>query len=268
MAEGVPDNKENTNEQQNASLAPIMRRYGRRAGDAQGSATWLISFTDVMALMLTFFVLLFAMSNPKEEEWTEFTNTVQENFNRFNGQVLNRGQQDAINIEKVNWSKALDLNYLRVILEKLIEQEPNLKVAKLINQRGGIISLPQEMLFNTGQASVKSEANKALFALAGTLTRIKNRIEIVGHTDPRPIISGRFQSNWHLSLARASSVAAVLENVGYERPVVVRGQAAGRYTDIPANLGEVERLDLSRRVDIIVMEDDGKRLKLFDISGP
>lgn len=267
MADNAPDNQDD--EKENISAAPIMRRYGRRAGDAQESSAWLISFTDVMALMLTFFVLLFAMSHPKEEEWDEFTDTVHENFNRFNGQVLNRGQQDAINIEKVNWSKALDLNYLRVILEKLIEQEPNLKVAKLINQRGGlIISLPQEMLFNTGQASVKSEANKALFALAGTLMRIKNRIEIVGHTDPRPITSGRFQSNWHLSLARASSVAAVLENVGYERPVVVRGQAAGRYADIPANLGEVERLDLSRRVDIIVMEDDGKRLKLFDISGP
>jgi chemotaxis protein MotB len=111
MVDRPSDNQESTNEQSNASSAPIMRRYGRRAGDAQGSSAWLVSFTDVMALMLTFFVLLFAMSHPKEEEWDEFTDTVQENFNRFNGQVLNRGQQDAINIEKVNWSKALDLNY-------------------------------------------------------------------------------------------------------------------------------------------------------------
>lgn len=245
-----------------------VRRYGRRMGDNQdGNSIWLVSFADVMALMLTFFVLLFAMSNPKEKDWEEFTDTVQENFNKFYGRPLNRGTQDAINIEKINFSKALNLNYLRVIIEDLIEKEPSLKVVKLINQRGSlIISLPQNMLFETGQANIKPEASKALFTIAGSLARIKNRVEIVGHTDPRPITSGRFESNWHLSLARAVNVAAVLENVGYERPVVVRGQAAGRYADIPANLGEVERLDLSRRVDIVIMEDDGKRLKLFDIN--
>lgn len=249
---------------------PRIRKYGRRMGDdEQDSSVWLISFTDVMALMLTFFVLLFAMSHPKEEEWENFSETVQENFSKFQGRPLNRGTQDAINIEKVNFSKALNLNYLRAIMEDLIEKEPSLKIVKLMNQRGSlVISLPQDVLFDTGRANVKPEANKALFAIAGSLSRIKNRVEVVGHTDPRPITSGRYDSNWHLSLARAANVAAVLENVGYENNVTVRGQAAGRYADIPASLGEIERLDLSRRVDIVIMEDDGKRLKLFDIPSP
>lgn len=243
------------------------KRRDRRLEDQQDSSIWLISFTDVMALMLTFFVLLFAMSHPKENDWDQFTDKVQQSFNKFYGQTLNRGFQDAINIEKVNFSKALDLNYLRAILEDLIEKDPALQVVKLINQREGlIISLPQNMLFETGQASVKSEANRALFTLSETLSRIKNRIEVVGHTDPRPITSARYDSNWHLSLARAANVAAVLENVGYEKPIIVRGQAAGRYQDIPATLGEVERLDLSRRVDIVIMEDDGNRLQLFRLD--
>ena len=264
------ENSSDDNKELEPSSSVRTRHYGRRMGDQKNTGSaWLVSFSDVMALMLTFFVLLFAMSNPKEKEWNEFTDTVNENFNRFYGRPLNRGTQDAINIEKINFSKALNLNYLRVIIEDLIEKEPGLNAVKLINQRGAlIISLPQNMLFETGRAAIKSEANKALFTLAGSLTRIKNRVEIVGHTDPRPITSGRFESNWHLSLARAANVAAVLENVGYESTVVVRGQAAGRYADIPASLGEVERLDLSRRVDIVIMEDDGKRLKLFDIQSP
>ena len=242
------------------------RRYGRRMGDNQGSSIWLISFTDVMALMLTFFVLMFAMSHPKQQDWEDFTDTVQKNFNRFYGQKANRGTQDTVNIEKINFSRALNLNYLRALMEDLIKKEKNLNVVKLMNQRGGlIISLPQDLLFETGQATIKSEANKALFTLAGTLSRIKNRIEVIGHTDPRPITGGKYRSNWDLSLARASHVAAVLENVGYDKPVVIRGQASGRYADIPADLGESERLDLSRRVDIVVMEDDGKRLSLIHI---
>jgi len=248
----------------------IPRRFNRRMGDQDNSPSiWLISFTDVMALMLTFFVLLFAMSNPKQEQWEDFTQNIQKNFNRFYGQVLNRGQEDAINIAKINFSQALDLNYLRALIENLIEKENSLRIAKLIDNGDSlIISLPHDILFEVGQAEVKGTANKALFTLAGALGRIKNRVEVVGHTDPRPLRGSDYQSNWELSLARAANVAGALENLGYQNSLSIRGQASGRYTDIPETVPTSERLDLSRRVDIVVMEDDGRRDKLFDIGLP
>ena len=118
---------------------------------------------------------------------------------------------------------------------------------------------------NQVRQTVKSQANQALFTLAGALGRIKNRVEIVGHTDPRPVSGGQYPSNWELSLARATNVAAVLENVGYEQDVVVRGQASGRYDDLPDTVNAADRLDLSRRVDIVVMEDDGRRSLTSDL---
>lgn len=247
------------------------RRFNRRRGDrGRGTAsTWLLSFTDVMALMLMFFVLLFSMSNPDPAEWEKLAYTAKENFNRFQGRPLNRGAQDAINIERVNFSRALDLNYLKAIIANMIEQEPNLsKITMMLDGGGLIISLPQDLLFDSEQASVKEQGNRALFTLAGTLSRIKNRIEVVGHTDPRPISSAEFPSNWELSLTRAANVAAVLENVGYSRPITVRGHAAARYYDLPPTLSNSEKFDLSRRVDIVVMEDDGKGLQLFDLGLP
>ncbi len=256
----------------NVASAPMPRRFNRRMGDHEGgggASTWLISFTDVMALMLTFFVLLFAMSNPKQEEWEDFTRQIQENFNRFEGAIENRGAEDAINIEKINFSQALNLNYLRVLIENLIKEQPALRGALLIDHNDSlIISLPQNILFEAGQADVKSDANKALYTMATTLRRIQNRVEVVGHTDPRPISGGSYTSNWQLSLKRATNVAAVLNNVGYDRPITVRGQASGRFDDIPQAIPESERLDLSRRVDIVVMEDDGRRKRLFDIGLP
>lgn len=247
------------------------RRRNRRSGDNDGgtASTWLISFTDVMALMLTFFVLLFAMSSPDKAQWEKLAQTAQENFNRFQGRPLNRGAQDAINIDKVNFSRALDLNYLQAIVVNIIEQDDSLsRVSMMLNGDNLIISLPQDLLFDAGQAQVKEQGNKALFSLAGTLSRIKNRIEVVGHTDPRPVSGGKFPSNWELSLARAANVAAVLENVGYGRAITIRGHASARYYDLPVTLPNSERLDLSRRVDIVVMEDDGKRLQLFDLGLP
>lgn len=249
----------------------IPRRFNRRMGDLDGGAgsIWLISFTDVMALMLTFFVLLFAMANPKQEDWEKFTQNIQENFNRFEGKQESRGAEDAINIAKINFSQALDLRYLKALINNLIEKESSLRVVKVIDNGDSlIVALPNDLLFNPAQATVKSQANQALFTLAGTLRRIKNRVEVVGHTDPRPISGGPFESNWELSLTRAANIAAVLENVGYERPITVRGYASARFQDMPDTIPMAERLDISRRVDIVIMEDDGRRMKLFDIGLP
>lgn len=271
MIENNTENQEQ--EKKNIVQSTVPRRFSRRIDDDQTtSSTWLISFTDVMALMLTFFVLLFAMSNPKQEDWEQLTKKIQENFNRFYGQQENRGAQDAINIQKINFSRALDLRYLKALFnDAWVETEPSLKAVSLIeNGDSLIISLPQNLLFETGKAEIKPQASKALFTIATSLRRIKNRIEVVGHTDPTPTRGGYgFASNWELSLARAASVAGVLENVGYDRPILIRGQAAGRYAELPADISEAQRRDLSRRVDIVIMEDDGRQeTKLFDIGLP
>ncbi|HPD82390.1 MAG: OmpA family protein [Alphaproteobacteria bacterium] len=266
----IPEKEKKSPEKQIVHVtAP--RRFGRRMGDQRGTSQsmWLVSFTDVMALMLTFFVLLFAMSNPEPEHWEYVQENIQKNFNNFEGQQLDRGPEDSINVQRINFTQALDLNYLRALMENLVVQHPELKNVRLINgDRSLIVSLPQNLLFDPGKAEIKENANKALYILSGTLARMKNRIEVEGHTDPRPINRAEFSSNWDLSLTRAANVAAVLENVGYSRPITVRGQASGRYEDIADTVPEHERLDLSRRVDIVVMEDDGRREKLFDIGLP
>lgn len=245
------------------------RRYGRRKDDHHDgeSRIWIITFTDIMGLMLTFFVMLYAMSYPREEEWNELTNTIQSNFNKYYGQVEERGFQETISIDKVDYSRALDLHYLRALIAGMMAQEKNLGAVALINQRGSLIlSLPQDLLFKPGEAVVKEEGARALYSVAAILSRIKNRVEIVGHTDPRPVSGKEFTNNWDLSLARAARVAAVLEDAGYSNPVIIRGQAAGRYDDLPKGLSEDLKLGVSRRVDIVIMEDGGKRVKLFNID--
>lgn len=270
----VDDFKEGKNKEGDAKthvIIPIKRRRSRRVGDetSGGKSMWLVSFTDVMALMLTFFVLLFAMSNPKQEEWDQFTQNIHKNFNRFEGSMQNRGREEGVSIDKVNFSQALDIRYLKSIVGNLLKEEKSLHGVRLLNTgRSLIISLPHDLLFDTGAANIKDEANKALFIIAGTLGRIKNRIEIVGHADPRPLSGSRFASNWQLSLSRAANVAGVLENMGYDSPIIIKGQGSGRFDDIPDSFSVAERLDLSRRVDIVVMEDDGRKMKLFDIGLP
>lgn len=252
--------------------APITgKRFHRRLGDIheqdKSSNVWLISFTDVMALMLTFFVLLFSMTEPAKQDWSEITSAMQSEFNKFYGAVANRGPQDSINIDKINFDQALNISYLGALMETVIGDSKFLEDVTLIPQPGQlVISLPRDLLFDSGDAAVKEDGSRALYALGGSLSRIQNKIEIMGHADPRPVdsTSGAFESNWDLSLARAANVAAILESVGYQNEITVRGHSSGLYEDLRDIVqNEDQRRDLARRVDIVVMDHDGSKQRVF-----
>lgn len=222
---------------------------------------WLITFTDIMALMLTFFVLLYSMSIPEVQKWEELTSSINKGFSKFYSPQQFAGAQDTISIDKIDRSEALNLNYLRGLIEEKIKENSLLSDVVVITGKDRlIISMPENLLFEAGQDEVKTQGKKALFSLGGLLARIRNRIEVVGHSDPRPITkqSAKFGSNWELSLARAANVSSILKQVGYRRDVITRGMSSARYDEIPKSVPEEQRLDLSRRVDLVVMQDDGK----------
>jgi len=254
----------------------VSRRHGRRNDDvdAEGKPVmWMITFTDVMALMLTFFVMLFSMSAPVQEEWEDMTAALFNEFNTLYGASLNRGPVDDINLDRINFDQALDINYLEVLLEAIAGENESLADVQMIKQPGRLIlSLPQDLLFKSGDATITDDGARALYALGGTLSRIKNKVQIVGHADPRPVQGGEnaiYDSNWDLSMMRAARVAGVMNSVGYERHIDIIGSAGGRYEDLSAIDNEEQRLDLARRVDIILMNHDGrKRELLFDLISP
>lgn len=242
-----------------------------RAPDEEGNHApplWLVTFTDVMALMLTFFVLLYSMAVPEEELWTDMTSALNTELGKFYSDNWEKGSQDTLNIDKIESTKALNLDYLETIVQELISEEEELDNIVIIPQKDHlVISLPDDVLFDVGEAQIKQEGRDALFALGGALSRIKNRIEVIGHADPQPISSENspYPSNWELSLARALQVAGFLESVGYRRSITVRGLSSARYDELP-DMEEVLRLSYARRVDIVVMQDDGSRSGVVDFG--
>lgn len=247
------------------ALSSIVRS---NAEEGQSVPLWLITFTDVMALMLTFFVLLYAMSAPKKEKWEEISAALSSQFNRQYNKPFNAGTQDTISIDRISLSRALDLNYLKSLVTDLLKEE-GVKDAHIeVQSRRLIISLPSNLLFDAGKAEVKLDGKKTLFSLGGVLSRIKNRIEIIGHTDPTPPSSDKsdYETNWDLSLARATAVAIVLKDVGYTHETVVRGFSSARYDELPENLKDEERKALARRVDIVIMEDDGRKKTFMNLD--
>ncbi len=246
----------------------VMASITRAPDDDQSTVPlWLITFTDTMALMLTFFVLLYAMSSPQEEKWIEISAGLTNRFKVADPAPYKSGTQDSISIDKIQKNKALKLDYVKTLVANLLKEKSIEGVILIENGERLIISLPSELLFRSAQAEIGLEGKTIIFELAGVLARLKNRVEVVGHSDPRPInanAQGIYKSNWELSLGRAAAVANMLRNVGYMNNITVRGVSSARYDELPDTITEDKRNDLSRRVDIIVMDDDGHRKNAFD----
>ena len=241
----------------------------RKQGDnVQTVPLWLITFTDVMALMLTFFVLLYSMSVPVEEKWEEVSNSFSSKFNSEEAKPHNAGSQDVIDIDRIDKSRALSLKYLKALVKNMLKNNGVDNVIIFENDKRLVISLPSELLFQSGSAQIGLEGKKLLFSLGGALSRVKNRIEIAGHTDPRPITgnNGLYRNNWELSMARSASVSVILKDVGYTRDITIRGLSSARFDEMSDKAPENERYDFSRRVDIILMNDDGIRTKFYDLQ--
>jgi chemotaxis protein MotB len=225
-------------------------RYNRRSDDpVQVGGVWLITFTDTMALMLTFFVMTFAMSNPERDIWRGVTQTLQDNFSAHYGAPMRRGAQDTISIERVNFNRALDLRYLETLLVGQLEEQSSLEGITLKRaDRSIVLSFAADQLFEAGMDNLAEAGRERIYALNEILRRMKNRIEI---NIQAPV---RTTAGWGDTLGRAASVSAALYDAGYTRPVMIR-TATG-----PANsIG---------RVDIVIMEDDGNRVTVFDIGRP
>lgn len=236
-------------------VSHLSRRYRRRMGDMDAAGqtnAWLVSFTDVMALMLTFYVLLFSMQEPTQKEWSEVAVALQKEFNKYYGASHYRGLQDNISLEKASFKNALELSYITPILEDFVAQNQSLDdVTVLARARFVVLQVPLNHLFENDKNTLSEGGEKLVYDLSEMLSRIRNKIEIVAFAETDAVSQeDGMKSAWELSMNRAAEVAAILENVGYNKNVTIRGHVYGRAEDQAA--GSVSGRP-AQRIEIVVM---------------
>ena len=237
-----------------AARPALFARGAPAAARPDTSQAWMVTFTDLVALMLTFFVLLFAMSRIETRDWQNLADALSVSLNSVEaGKVAVPSVE--LDLEKTQPVPGTNLDYLRSVLEDQMAVHPVLARAALSRQRNWlVISLPADLLFAPGSVQPAETAVEAVYAICGILRSLKNRVEVAGHADPTPPGTG-WTSNWRLSLGRALSVAALLQRNCYSGPIVALGHGDSRYADLPAELPAVRRRALARRVDISIHEN-------------
>lgn len=239
-----------------------MSRRKRKESKSSSSPAWMTTFSDLMTLLLTFFILLYSFSNLDVVKFQSMAKALQSALTGQESVIIfdNDTPPGEIPIEEMNQSPE-DLseslsNETREIYETVynfIEKEGlEAEVTLRADRRGVIIDIKDTILFDSGQATLKTTSKKILGKVTKLINEFENKIIIEGHTDNVPISSRQFPSNWELSVIRATTVVRYFAEEKNIDPKRLSVGGYGEYNPIAANDNGKNR-SLNRRVNILIV---------------
>lgn len=229
----------------------------------KGAPKWMVTFSDLMTLILVFFILLFSMSvvdatkfraiadSFKQREILDFYPSIIESENPSDDTDVKRDPLEDMN----SGDKAdRELNRLLEEVNQYLEKNELTDVITASrDDRGVVLVLQERTLFDTGEAEILLGAEPFLRKVGTLLETIPNLVKIEGHTDSRPINTYRYPSNWELSGARASSVIRFLvEENGIEANRFLAVGYGDTRPVVPNTT--IENLQKNRRVIIVISD--------------
>ena len=237
---------------------------------------WLTTFGDLMALLLTFFVLLLSFSTTSQEDFEKAIGALQGALGVLDGEpILSSPIKLHVPIVKGDITEARPtLKDAKAEIEKEIEaegQQDNVEVVQ--GPEGIIIRIKDRAAFDSGKADIKDEFKSLLSRIGVVVNQMSNEVEIEGHTDNVPIENEEFGNNHWLSMARALQVLDYFaEEVGLERSRL-SAKGSGEFKPLVPNDSFANRAK-NRRVEIHVKYASGAEevkpdsvLKLMDAVG-
>ena len=133
-----------------------------------------------------------------------------------------------------------------------------LGIRPILESRGLVISLPQAILYSSGDDRISPEAMPLLGEIAAILRKLPNKVTLVGYADPVPIHNGRFGNNWELSAARSLKLLELLTS-RYDIPESrLAVSSYGSYSPRSPNDTAEGRAE-NRRVEIVILNETPAR---------
>ncbi len=229
---------------------------------------WVISYADLVTMLLALFIVMYSMSTKDANEITRALKQVfvaqEQMFEKNNGQTYEK--------QKYNYPQTTDEIQLMFPTKSVVEGMPPVDESELLyrnlkekfqettslsvvkEKRGTIIRINDTMLFDEGSAIIKSGAKSTLAKIVTELVDLENPILIEGHTDSIPIKNDKYPSNWELSTARATNIIKYLTESKIISPRRLSAVGYGEYVPIADNTTKDGRAK-NRRVDIIVLSN-------------
>lgn len=241
-----------------------MSRRRKQKQSSGGSPEWLTTYSDLVTLLLCFFVLLFSFSEIDAVKFRSIMNSFQGGTGAMEGAPLegnipvlddDESDNDGEEGEETD-TELLDLlNHIEEYLDTLglgdrIIIEPE--------QRGIVIRFMEDIFFDSGSAEIKRDSYEILKTLTELLNResfLNRQIKVEGHTDSDRILkTSIYATNWELSSARATNVLRYMVEVGDIDGIRISASAYSYYRGIAPN-DTAENKAKNRRVDIVILKE-------------
>lgn len=240
------------------------RKFGKKENKGGGAPGWMTTFSDLMSLLLTFFILLYSMSSINEVKFKKISQSLQGVLSGVGNPSIFDGtdsMEDSMDIMDVN--QASDLSSIQEgiflmhdkVLSYVSDEGLDAKVSVSMNKRGVFVDIKEAILFDPGSAKIKEEGHEVLKKLEGLINNFKNDLVIEGHTDDVPMHTAMYPSNWELSTARAVSVLRYLSEKENVDPKRLSAVGYGEYSPMVPNDSAKNRA-INRRVNILIIFDE------------
>ena len=233
------------------------RRHKGHEGGHENAERWLLTYADLITLLMVFFVVLYSMSSADSTKWKQISAALQQ---AFNVDVLQG--QSATSIDSsaaapappidnlINDSEVPQVTRLQNKIQAVLDgasQAPDVTVG--VDREGVVIRLSGSYLFDSGRAELKPNSLAVLDAVAAEIRPLANDVRVDGHTDSTPIDSPRYPTNWELSTARALAVTRYFSESDGIRADRLMAAGFGEFRPLVPNDSREHRAQ-NRRVEI------------------
>ena len=237
---------------------PIKSLTASEEVDDEGAGEWLVTYADMVTLLLTFFVLLVALANFDTAKYDAVVESIQNTFGKLDSPRGDLGRLELTRTMPRSLDQLTGIEQ-EPLLEDLLQiiKRKNIQDDVRVTSQGNLVILEVkgQTMFDSGQATLRSEALPLLDQIVGIVRSYPDYVlHVKGHTDPRPISSPKFETNWELSALRATAVLRYLIAKG----IAPKRMTATGYADtepLVPNSSE-ENMARNRRVEFVLEKKD------------
>ncbi len=217
----------------------------------EGAPPWLTTFSDLMSLLLCFFVLIVSMSTVKEADFYVARGSLQGAFGVMSSNTSLNNPENIPMPTLKNIQRAIVDHSISNMQDFIQSRNLGEDVKIVISDKGVALSISAPLLFDTGSATLQPEAFPILEQVFAMAQGWPNVIRVEGHTDSTRVIGGKFNSNWDLSFARALSVVRFASEYSKIHPSRLAPVACGEFRPVADNSTEEGRAR-NRRIEILM----------------
>ncbi len=237
-----------------------MSRRGKAHAEEHPDERWVISYADLVTLLLGFFIILYATADANEVKFEALARGLADAFNvgvnegtGDGGASFFEGGTGIVPERNQAGTIDFDLEQIRRLVDERAQQAGlQGKIMVTRDEDRIVIRLADNLVFPSASADIRAEARPLLAIVAAAVNQTTNEIRVEGHTDSIPLSTEKYASNWELSSARATAVLRHLtEDLGVD-PQRTFAAGYGEFRPVASNLTPEGRA-LNRRADIVIL---------------